>query len=413
MHSNVLPLLAAIALGAAASAQQVVLCINGTSDTLAAFDPVTGSLITPSFFAIPNTTSVGVADVNGELWVTEQVLDRITRYDAAGVVLGTIGPTFAGGGFDNIRGLGVANGLVYVSNAGANNGATANSVVILDLAGNHVSTFSVNALATSPFSIVGHQGDVLVAGFSNNQDVYRFTATGTPVGVFHDSTTINPAHGLAPAIDGNVWCSSFTDDWLCKLDATTGAILQQIPGGSTTRGVWQVANGNVLWSDGAGVHLFDQVTQTSSLLLAGSCYHFCVYGTAAGTASATPFGTGCDGLVLATNGLPQLGNATFALLLNNVPAVSPVGLFAFGSTVVNPGVDLTVVGMPGCFGYSSLDIGLFTGGLVASGTSSFPLPIPVVPALVGTALATQGLSFSLQTPLGLAASNGNALLLGN
>ena len=412
IRSPLLPLTALLA--ASTVPAQMVITTDSTSDALVAFDPVNGSLVTASLFSLPNTTQVGAIDVNGEIWITEQTGDRITRRDIAGTLLGTIGPTFPGGGFDNIRGLGFVNGLVYVTNAGPNNGATSNSVVVLDATGSHLTTFPVNLLATSPFAVIGHQGDVLVSGFNNNKDVYRFTALGTPVGVFHDSATVNPAHGFAKAIDGNVWCASFTDDWLVKLDATTGAILQQIPGGSTTRGVYQVANGNLLWTDGAGVHLYDMATQSSSLLFAGSCYHLSLYGGgSSGTATATSFGAGCDGLSLGTNGLPQLGNASFALLLNGVPAVSPVGLFAFGSTAINPGVDLTVVGMPGCFGYSNLDVGLFTGGLVAGGTSAFPLPIPAAPSLTGTALAAQGLSFSALTPLGLASSNGVGLVLGN
>lgn len=408
-HSVFLSFTTLLAAGAAPA--QVVVTINSTSDTLAAFSPVDGSLVTASMFTLANTTMVSAIEVNGEIWISEQTTDRITRYDMTGTILGTIGPTFPGGGFDNIRGIGFINGLVYVTNFSAANGATANSVVILDAAGNHISTFSVASQATNPFAVIGHQGDILVTGFSNNLDVYRYTPLGTPVGVFHDSTTINPAHGLSPAIDGNVWCASFTDDWLCKLDATTGAILQQIAGGNTTRGVYQVANGNLLWTDGAGVHLYDMVTATSSLLLAGNCYHLNLVG--GNLASATAYGTGCDGLVLAANGLPQLGNAGFALLLNNVPATSPVGLFAFGASVVNPGIDLTFIGMAGCFGYQTADIGIFTGGFVVSGTSSLPLPIPSTTSLAGAAFASQGLSFSLATSLGLASSNGVSLVLGN
>jgi hypothetical protein len=407
--SALLPLTALLAAGTAAA--QMVVTINSTTDTLAAFSPVDGSLITSSLFPLANTTMVSAIEVNDEIWISEQVTDRITRYDMTGTILGTIGPTLAGSGFDNIRGIGYVNGLVYVTNFQNANGATANSVVILDASGNHISTFPVAGLATNPFAVIGHQGDILVTGFSNTQDVYRFTALGVPISTFHDSTIVNPAHGLSPAIDGNVWCASFTDDWLVKLDATTGAILQQIVGGSTTRGVYQVANGNLLWTDGAGVHLYDMVSATSSLLLAGNSYHLNLVG---GTlASAIAYGTGCDGLVLAANGLPQIGNANFALLLNNVPAVSPVGLFAFGSVAVNPGIDLTVIGMPGCFGYTNSDIGLFTGSLVASGTSTFPLGIPSTPSLSGASLASQGLSFSVATPLGLATSNGLSLVLGN
>src|SRR5262245_63489306 len=45
-----------------------------------------------SLFAIPNTVQVGAIEVNGEIWITEQTGDRITRRDITGTVLGTIGP---------------------------------------------------------------------------------------------------------------------------------------------------------------------------------------------------------------------------------------------------------------------------------------------------------------------------------
>jgi hypothetical protein len=168
-----------------------------------------------------------------------------------------------------------------------------------------------------------------------------------------------------------------------------------------------------MWTNANGVNIYDVTTQTSSLVFPGVCNHIALYGGGGGAlASAIPFGTGCDGLALVSAGTPQLGNAGFGLRVNNVPAASPVGLFGFGTLVVNPGVDLTIVGMPGCFAYTNLDLGLFTGSLVAGGSSTLPLPIPNTPALGGFTLSSQGVSFSTLTPLGLAASNGLTLVLG-
>ena len=120
--------------------------------------------------------------------------------------------------------------------------------------------------------------------------------------------------------------------------------------------------------------VYDVATQTSTLINAGGYGHLSLLGSGS-NASATPYGTGCAGLVIGTTGLPQLGNASFRLVLWNVPAVSPVGLFAFGSQAINPGIDLTSLGMAGCFAYTSLDIGLLTGSPVnAAGVSTFPSP---------------------------------------
>lgn len=129
-----------------------------------------------------------------------------------------------------------------------------------------------------------------------------------------------------------------------------------------------------------------------------------------GSAQANAYGTGCDNLTLTSTGVPGLGNATFALNVNN--ASIPLAFVGFGSAVVNPGVDLTPVGMAGCFAYTNLDIGLFATGAVVGGTGTFVLPVPVNTALVGSTMSTQGVALSAATVLQLAASNGMELVFG-
>ena len=129
------------------------------------------------------------------------------------------------------------------------------------------------------------------------------------------------------------------------------------------------------------------------------------------TADTFAYGSGCDGLTLGANGVPSLGNPLFELVASNVPPVLPLVFFAFGSAALNPGVDLTVIGMPGCATYTTLDLGLLGPSVVAGTSATFPLPIPLDPALTGTAIPSQAVSFSAATPLGLASSNGLKLVL--
>jgi hypothetical protein len=145
----------------------------------------------------------------------------------------------------------------------------------------------------------------------------------------------------------------------------------------------------------------------------GTAFHGCVRElriandtTLGVTAGAFPYGSGCDGLLLGANGAPTLGNVLFELVASNVPAASPLAFFGFGSSTVIPGADLSVIGMTGCTGLTSLDIGLFGPSVVAGGTANFPLPVPNDPALNGLALSSQALSFSAANPAGLASSNG-------
>jgi hypothetical protein len=407
MYRTAFPFLVALAAGTAPA--QVVITANTTTDTIAAFSPVDGSLVTASLLPIATTggTKVAAIEVNGEIWVSEQTGDRIVRYGATGNVLGVIGPTFPGGGLDNCRGMTLINGLVHVANDGGSNGALANSLNVFDTAGNLVTRFAL-ANTTSPYSVIPHLGGLLVASAEANDDIHHYTAAGASIATFHNGA-IAFAHQIGRALDGNVWCAAFTSSAVFKLDAATGNVLSSFPA-TNARGVFELFNGNVLWTNSSGAHVYDVTTQASTLVLAGASAHLSLVGGGGG-AAASPYGTGCDGLVLGATGVPQLGNAGFALVLSNVPAVSPIGLFAFGSLAVNPGVDLTVLGMPGCFAYTNLDIGLLTGSPVAAGTSTFALPIPNNPALSGAQLASQGASLSVATPLGLATSNGLALLI--
>jgi hypothetical protein len=167
-------------------------------------------------------------------------------------------------------------------------------------------------------------------------------------------------------------------------------------------------------TNGTGSVAWGQVTGNSAVLYAlGSNHGVQAFTFTLGTpASVNLYGTGCDGLAAATNGLPTLGNATFEVQVTNVPVISPIAFVAFGGGAVNPGVDLSIIGMPGCFGYTTFDIGMFGTGPVVGGVGAFPLPIPASSAFAGATLAAQGLSLTLTTSLGLASSNGVQLVLG-
>jgi len=264
-------LCAAIALGAILPAQQVVVTQNGTTDRLMSFSPVDGSLLSDDLFSLDDTTQVSATLVGNEVWVTQQIADRIVRYDVCGNRLGEIGPTFTGGGLDNIRGINFIGGVVYVCNDGGNNGATINSLVTFDTAGNHLGTLPLSD-SPSPFSVIPFNGNLLVASSSAGDDVHEYTTAGVSVGLFHDSTSINFAHQIAPASDGNYWCATFTSDSIVKLDAATGNILSTFST-DNTRGVYELQNGNLLWTNSSGAYVYDVVSATSTLVVAGNCYH--------------------------------------------------------------------------------------------------------------------------------------------
>jgi hypothetical protein len=132
------------------------------------------------------------------------------------------------------------------------------------------------------------------------------------------------------------------------------------------------------------------------------------------TGAAQLFDAQDRGLTLGVNGFPFVGNSTFSFDTSNVPNVVPLAFLLFGDTAINPGTDLTFLGMPGCSGYTNANLSSFAFPVAQpAGTGSVALPIPNNPGLVGAVLSAQSLAFSPLTPLNLASSNGLRTMAGN
>jgi hypothetical protein len=83
-----------------------------------------------------------------------------------------------------------------------------------------------------------------------------------------------------------------------------------------------------------------------------------------------------------------------------------------GDVVLNPGVDLTFLGMPTCNAYSNGNLANFPFPLTATGTGTVPFAIPNNPVFAGAVLSSQVVALSLATPFNLVSSNGNAITIG-
>ena len=101
---------------------------------------------------------------------------------------------------------------------------------------------------------------------------------------------------------------------------------------------------------------------------------------------------------------PVIGTA-FTLETEDVPASGIIGATLFGLTEINPGLDLTSIGMPGCYQYVSIDASAIW--VPNSGVGSTLFSIPNVPGLAGVEIKTQGAALvpGINT-LGAITSNG-------
>jgi sugar lactone lactonase YvrE len=256
---------------AAAPAQVFVMMPDSTNNRIVLFDPNTGALVNNNYFALLGGTPIHAMQVNNEVWVSEQVGDRVARFTLTGTFLGQIGGGTTGG-LDNIRGMGQVGNTVYVCNAGTGNTAPGNALVMYDTAGNSQGFF-LTPNTPGPFGILDHQGTLLVSANAANDDVHRYSVTGTPLGTFHNSTSLNFGEQLDHATNGDVLVAGFSSNNVVRLDPNTGALLGSFTA-SGARGVFQLGNGNILWSSGAGVSIFDVTLGTSSNIYTGGGRYF-------------------------------------------------------------------------------------------------------------------------------------------
>ena len=243
------------------------------NNRLVLFSPVDGALVDGDYFALAGGTPIRAVQVGSEIWISEQIGDRLSRWGITGGFLGAVADPAQGGGLDNNRGMEVIGNLVYVANAGTQNGAPGNAVVVFDQTGTLVTSFPTAGLAPSPFDVLEYPGGELLVGSSSaNDDVHRFTLAGTSVGTFHNSTSLNFAQQLSYASNGDVLVGAFSSNAVVRLDPTTGALLSSFPA-SGARGVYQLQNGNILWTNSAGAHVYDVTTSTSSQVYTGQGRH--------------------------------------------------------------------------------------------------------------------------------------------
>ncbi|MEM6501515.1 MAG: hypothetical protein AAF685_06730 [Cyanobacteria bacterium P01_C01_bin.89] len=217
-----------------------------------------GSLIDDKFIDGSGlfSTPLNAIQVENEIWVSDQVADSIFRYDLDGRFLGAIAE-----GLDNIRGMEYVNGVVYVTNAGGENGAPGNGKVVIkfDAEGNHLGFFEVG----KAFDILFFDGDLLIndtrRGDEGGENIDRYDLEGHLLGSFHESggAGIDFPQQMARRANGNVLVAGFSDPGgIYEYDSDGNQVgLYDIAEGfaKRVRGVHELSNGNILWTGGDGI----------------------------------------------------------------------------------------------------------------------------------------------------------------
>lgn len=235
------------------------------NDRVGIYSAADGSLVDANFIDIAAAAaSVGYAggltpiealEVNGEVWVTDQVADRIWRFDTSGNFIADL----AVGQIDNARGFEVVGDTVYIAQ-----GATADQpegIVTLDVP----SLTLTGSFASAPagdinyFDVEFYNGELFVPNIDTGNDgIERFNLAGTFLGFFAQSdgvTDFDFLQQLAPrSSNGNLLAGGFSPPsgvYEFQSDGTPLGITAGLDFGP--RGVYELGNGDVLWTNGTWV----------------------------------------------------------------------------------------------------------------------------------------------------------------
>ena len=235
----------------------LLLIPESTADRVLAFDAMTGDLVDDNFIPSatgPLSTPISVQKTPWEtLTISDQITDLVQEFDTSGTYIGIFAP--AGGVnnaiLDNIRAHNYrSNGNLVVAVGG---GANDDAIAEFDQSGNYLGNFIANGLGglNSPWDIFFRTSDVLVSGGSSNI-VHRYDLSGTYLDNF--GTTVNFPEQIAELQNGNIAVAGFSSPSGVYIFSSTGSYLNIFTGVTGNRGVWELGNGNLLTTNGSGVH---------------------------------------------------------------------------------------------------------------------------------------------------------------
>lgn len=249
----------------------LLLIPDSTNDRVMAFDPVSGDLVDADF--IPSDpvalgtpkSALYKSDGTGYL-VSDQIRDAVQEFDLNGNYVGVFAP--AGGVntaiLDNIRSMAYhpVTGNLLVSVA---SGSNADAIAEFDADGNYLGNFIANGAGglASPWDILFTTAAQVPASSSDAIHSYDST-TGA---YLSNLVAVNSMpESVALAGNGNILIANFsgTQEGVMEVqpDGTVVGIYMPAPVNGP-RGVYELPSGNLLVTDGSGVH---EITRSNTFV---------------------------------------------------------------------------------------------------------------------------------------------------
>lgn len=263
---------ALVVAGHAIADEQFLLVANATADKVMKFSAEDGSLLDPDFLPDAGgtpydfSTPKDVMQVGEEIWVADQTQDSLVRFDLEGNYLSRIGNA----GLDNIRGMEYAGGVIFLANSGMLHGAPGKAIIRVSPAG-EILGFTTTQDFGDPFDVLAFNGELLVTHDATDR-IDRYNLAGSFLGVWHDSNGLNGIdfpQQMAPSAAGTVLVAGFDPPIGIYEYDSTGTEVNFWPVGNGTRGVYELPDGRLVFTDGNGVHVYDRATGVTTNIVTG------------------------------------------------------------------------------------------------------------------------------------------------
>jgi hypothetical protein len=258
-----------MALFCASYAHAALIVADGWRDGAHLISSFDGSIIQLDFISDlvsgPDlSVPIEAMQVGNEIWMTDQNLDAVLRYDMSGTYISNfVGP---GDQLDNVRGFHVADNVLYVTNFGTNNGAPGGAIRKFDATtGANLGTV-VYPQARSPWDVAGFGSRVLASddfaigtGASNTAGIIELFPDGT-TSVFASGSEASNGISLIKQMislsNGNLLAANNSLPRALIEFNSAGGIVASYPLGSLqSNGIYELENGLILiGAQGTGIN---------------------------------------------------------------------------------------------------------------------------------------------------------------
>jgi len=231
---------------------QVLLIPESTNDVVGMYDPFDGTYLgnlivnSPALLSTPINAIPGP---DGNIYLSDQVSDAVFVYDTLGVYLYTYAD--ASDGLNNIRGIDFRDGHLFV---------TSGDDYVREFSGPHTFVRDFIADGSDPFDILFlDDGRSLLCDIQLTTDNVRlYDTSGTLINQIF-SVDFPEQVQFDEMLPGEFLNASFSDNVITDFELN-GTIINTLPYSGGPRGIYRLGNGNLLATNGMGIHELDPVT---------------------------------------------------------------------------------------------------------------------------------------------------------